>query len=56
MDVNCVGDVERLGFGIDDAMAVVMLRGDTNVESVRAAAGLLWVMMGQPSGRRGVAL
>jgi hypothetical protein len=36
-EVNCVRDVERLDFGIDDAMAVVMLKGDTNVESARAA-------------------
>jgi hypothetical protein len=54
--------VEGLGFGIDDTMAAVMLKGDTNVESVRAAevsvaaAGLLWVLTGQLSGRRGVAL
>jgi hypothetical protein len=34
-EVNCVGDAEGLGFGIDDAKAVVMLKGDTNVESVR---------------------
>ncbi len=37
MEVPSVGDAEGLGFGIDDAMAVVMLKGDTNVESVRAA-------------------
>jgi hypothetical protein len=36
-EVNCVRDAEGLGFGIDDAMAVVMLKGDANVESVRAA-------------------
>ncbi len=35
-EVNSVGDAEGLGFGIDDAMAVVMLKGDANVESVRA--------------------
>jgi hypothetical protein len=41
--------VEGLGFGIDDAMAVVMLKGDAKVESVRAtevpgaASGLLVV-------------
>jgi hypothetical protein len=37
MEVNCVGDVEGLGFGIDDAMAAVMLEGDANVESVEPA-------------------
>jgi hypothetical protein len=36
-EVNSVRDAERLGFGINDAMAMVMLQGDTNVESVRAA-------------------
>jgi hypothetical protein len=36
MKVDCVGDAEGLGFGIDDAMAAVMLEGDTKVESVRA--------------------
>ncbi len=62
-EVDCVGDVKGFGFGIDGAMAVVMLKGDANVESseprksqVRRVAGLLWVMMGQSSGRRGVAL
>jgi hypothetical protein len=35
-EVDCVGDVEGLGFGIDDPMAAVMLEGDTNVESFRA--------------------
>jgi hypothetical protein len=35
-EVNCVGDVEGLGFGIDDVMAAVILKEDTNVESVRA--------------------
>jgi hypothetical protein len=29
--------VEGLGFGINDVMAAVMLKGDANVESVRAA-------------------
>jgi hypothetical protein len=37
MEVDCVRDAEGLGFGIDDAMTVVMLKGDANVESVRAA-------------------
>jgi hypothetical protein len=36
-EVDSVGDAEGLGFGIDDAMAVVMLKGDANVESIRAA-------------------
>ncbi len=35
--VNSVGDAEGLGFGINDVMAVVMLKGDANIESVRAA-------------------
>jgi hypothetical protein len=64
MEVDSVGDVEGLGFGIDEAMAAVMLQGDAIVESVRAAevpgaasgSGLLWVMTGQLSGRRGVVL
>jgi hypothetical protein len=33
LEVNSVGDAEGLGFGIDDAMAAVMLKGDANVES-----------------------
>jgi hypothetical protein len=37
MEVGSVGDAEGLGFGINDAMAAVMLQGDANVESVRAA-------------------
>jgi hypothetical protein len=37
MEVDCVGDAEGLGFGINDAMAAVMLKGDANIESVRAA-------------------
>ncbi len=36
-EVNCIGDVEGLGFGIDDVMAAVMLERDANIESVRAA-------------------
>jgi hypothetical protein len=36
MEVDCVRDVEGRGFGINDAMAAVMLDGDANVESVRA--------------------
>ncbi len=36
-EVDSVGDAEGLGFGSNDAMAVVMLKGNINVESVRAA-------------------
>jgi hypothetical protein len=36
MKVNCVGDAEGRGFGIDDAMAAVMLKGDANIESIRS--------------------
>ncbi len=36
-EVDCVGDAEGLDFGVDDVMAVVMLMGDANLESVRAA-------------------
>ncbi len=35
-EVDHVIFAEGLGFGIDDAMAVVMLKGDANIESVRA--------------------
>jgi hypothetical protein len=35
-EVDCVGDAEGLGFGIDNAMAAVMLKGGANVESVEA--------------------
>jgi hypothetical protein len=35
-EVNHVRDVEGLGFSIDDTMATVMLKGDANVESIRA--------------------
>ncbi len=63
-EVNCVRNAEGLGFGIIDMMAAVILKGDANLESVRAAevpgaagavAGLLWMMTRQLSGRRGVA-
>ncbi len=37
MEVDSVRDAEGLGFGIDDVMARVMLQGDANVESIRAA-------------------
>ncbi len=36
-EFNSVGDAEGLGFGIINAMAVVMLKGDANIESFRAA-------------------
>ncbi len=35
-NIDSVRDVEGLGFGFDDAMAEVMLKGDSNVESIRA--------------------
>ncbi len=44
-EVNSVKDAEGLGFGIDVAMAAVMLQGDANIESVRAAE-----VPGAPSG------
>jgi hypothetical protein len=50
MEVDSVGDAEGLGFGIDDAVAAVMLKGDTNVESVRAeevpGASSGWLIVG----------
>ncbi len=49
-EVNSVGDAEGLGFGIDDAMAAVMLERDADVESVRAAevsgAASGWLIVG----------
>jgi hypothetical protein len=36
-EVDSVRDAKGLGLGIDDAMAAVMLKGDANVEFVRAA-------------------
>ncbi len=36
-EVDSVRDAEGLGFGINDAMAAVMLKEDADVESVRAA-------------------
>jgi hypothetical protein len=36
-EVNCVGDAEGLSFGVNDAMTVVMLKEDANVESNGAA-------------------
>ncbi len=35
-EVDPIGDAEGLDFGIDDKMAAVMLKGDTNVESIKA--------------------
>jgi hypothetical protein len=50
MEVNSVRDAEGLGFDIDDAMVAVMLKGDTDVESVRAAkvpgAASGWLIVG----------
>ncbi len=34
--VDCVRDAEGLGFGINDMIAAVLLKGDANVESIRA--------------------
>jgi hypothetical protein len=49
-EADHVGDVEGFGFGINDAMAAVMLKGDTDVESVRATevpgAASNWLIMG----------
>jgi hypothetical protein len=49
-EVNSVGDAEGLVFGINDAMAAVMLKGDANVESIRAAevpgAASGWLIVG----------
>jgi hypothetical protein len=51
MEVDSVGNAEGLGFGINDAMAAVMLQGDANVESVRATeavpgAASGWLIVG----------
>jgi hypothetical protein len=48
--VDPVRDAEGLGFGINDAMVAVMLKGDANIESIRArevpgAAGG-WLIVG----------
>jgi hypothetical protein len=49
-EVDSVGDAEGLGFGINDAMAVVMLKGEADIESVRAAkvpgVGSGWLIVG----------
>ena len=49
-EVDSVGDAEGLGFGINDVMAVVMLKGVADVESVRAAevpgAASGWLIVG----------
>ncbi len=37
MEVDSVGDAEGFGFSIDNPMAAVMLKGDADLESVRAA-------------------
>jgi hypothetical protein len=49
-EVDSVRDAEGLGFGINDTMAAVMLKGDAKVESVRAAkvpgAATGWLIVG----------
>ncbi len=49
-EVNSVRDAEGLGFGINDVMAVVMLKGVANVESIRATevpgAASDWLIVG----------
>jgi hypothetical protein len=49
-DTDHIGDAEGLGFGINNAMSVVMLKGDADVESVRAmevpGAASGWLMVG----------
>jgi hypothetical protein len=49
-EVDSVGDAEGLSFGINDAMAGVMLEGDADIESVRAAevpgAASGWLIVG----------
>jgi hypothetical protein len=50
VEVDCVGDAKGLGFGINNAMAAVMLKGDADVESVRAVkvpgAASGWLIVG----------
>ena len=50
MEVDSVRNAEGLGFGINDSMAEVMLQGDANVESIRAAevpgAASSWLIVG----------
>jgi hypothetical protein len=49
-EVNSVKDAEGLGFGINDAMAALMLKGDASVESVKAVevpgAASGWLIVG----------
>ncbi len=49
-EVNSVRDAKGLGFGINDATAAVMLKGDADVESIRAVeipgAVSGWLIMG----------
>jgi hypothetical protein len=56
-EANSVGDAEGFGFGINDAMAAVMLKGDANVESVRAAevpgAASGWLIVGDDGAAKG---
>ncbi len=50
IEVDSIGDAEGLGFGIDDVMAAVMLKGDANIESVKATevpgAASGWLIVG----------
>jgi hypothetical protein len=50
IEVVSIGDAEGLGFGINDAMAAVMLKGDANVESIIATevpgAASGWLIVG----------
>jgi hypothetical protein len=50
MEVDHVRDAEGLGFGNNDAMSAIMLNGDANIESVRAAevpgAASGWLIVG----------
>ncbi len=49
-EVDSVGDAEGLGFGINDTMAAVMLKGDADAESIRAmevpGAASGWLIVG----------
>jgi hypothetical protein len=56
-EVNSVGDVEGVGFGIDEMIAAVVLQGDANIESVRAAevpgAASGWLIVGDDRAAKG---
>jgi hypothetical protein len=49
-EVGSVGDADGLGFGINDAMAALMLKGHADIESVRATevpgAASGWLIVG----------